>query len=181
MLRDRSGSLVVSKLVVHIPTSVTGTITLHHTWTGSINHSVRLLLSDAARVACAAGSMQLPRVRPSVRLSHPAAASLLLWARQPGDIDRLLHGRRSAAAAAPQHGAQQQMRECYVVRSELSMGPFCATRSNPYPTQPTTSGNIWTQPNTTNNGAYSLVKLTYFYTLLVNQASTYSCSSLIVH
>ena len=121
-----------------------------------------------------------PSVRPSVRLSHPAAESLLLWARQPGDIDRLLHGRRSAAAAAPQHGAQQQMRECYVVRSELSMGPFCATRSNPSSTQPTTSGNVWTQPNTTNNGAYSLVKLTYFYTLLVNQASTYSCSSLIV-
>ena len=37
--------------------------------------------------------------RPSVRLC----------ARQAGDIDRLLHGRRSAAAA-PQHGAQQQMR-----------------------------------------------------------------------
>jgi len=34
---------------------------------------------------------------------------LLLWARQPGDIDRLLHGRRSAAAA-PQHGTRQQTR-----------------------------------------------------------------------
>jgi len=36
-------------------------------------------------------------------LSHPAAAAaagLLLWARRPGDIDRLLHGRRSAANAA---------------------------------------------------------------------------------
>jgi len=52
-------------------------------------------------VVCEARSMQL-----SVRLSlsHPAAAAaaagLLLWARRPGDIDRLLHGRRSAANAA---------------------------------------------------------------------------------
>jgi len=44
-------------------------------------------------------------VRLSVRLSvrhiirplHATAAGLLLWARRPGDIDRLLHGRRSAA------------------------------------------------------------------------------------
>jgi len=36
----------------------------------------------------------------SIRLQHAAAAGLL----QPGDIDWLLHGRRSAAAA-PQHGA----------------------------------------------------------------------------
>jgi len=42
-------------------------------------------------------------VRPSVRLSHnsPAACTSLA-----GDIDRLLHGRRSAAAT-PLHGAQQ--------------------------------------------------------------------------
>jgi len=51
---------------------------------------------------------------------------------------------------------------------ELSMGPFCVTRSNPThqltdPTQPTTSGKIWTQPQKTNNGAYSLI-VTYFYT-----------------
>ena len=50
----------------------------------------------------------------------------------------------------------------------LSMGPFCVTRSNPThqltdPTQPTTSGNIWTRLNPTNNGAYSLVE-TYFWT-----------------
>jgi len=43
------------------------------------------------------------------RPPHAAAADLLLWARRPRDIDRLLHGRRSAAAA-PQHGAQQQKR-----------------------------------------------------------------------
>ena len=47
-------------------------------------------------------------VRPSVclsvcvviRLRHADAAGLLLWARRPADIDRLLHGRRSAAANA---------------------------------------------------------------------------------
>jgi len=53
-----------------------------------------------------------PSVRPSVcpiRPPHADAAGLLLWARRPGDIDRLLHSRRSAAAA-PQHGTQQQMR-----------------------------------------------------------------------
>jgi len=32
---------------------------------------------------------------------------LLLWAQQPGDIDRLMHSWWSAAA--PQHGMQQQM------------------------------------------------------------------------
>jgi len=43
--------------------------------------------------------MKLPCVRPSVRpsvcMSYPAAAAagLLLWARRPGDIGRLLHGR----------------------------------------------------------------------------------------
>ena len=52
--------------------------------------------------------------------------------------------------------------------SELSMGPFCVTRSNPThqlsdPTRRITSGKIWTQSNTTNNGAYSLV-VTYLYT-----------------
>jgi len=42
---------------------------------------------------------------------------LLLRARREEDIDRLLHGRRSAAAA-PQQGAQQQMRA--VSRSQLT-------------------------------------------------------------
>jgi len=37
------------------------------------------------------------------------AAGLLLWARQVGDIDRLLHGRRRSSTGPP-HGAQQQMR-----------------------------------------------------------------------
>ena len=64
--------------------------------------------------------MQPLGVRPSVRLSHPAAAGLLLWARRPGDIDRLLHGRRTAAATL-QHGAQQQMRPG-VPRRQLTSG-----------------------------------------------------------
>ena len=54
--------------------------------------------------------MKLPSVRPSVcpfdclsvcpsvclivRPPHAAAAGLLLWARRPGDSDRLLHQRR---------------------------------------------------------------------------------------
>jgi len=46
------------------------------------------------------------------RLAPRRAAGLLLWARRPGDIDRLLHGRRSAAAAAPQ---QTSCSECHVV------------------------------------------------------------------
>jgi len=56
--------------------------------------------------------MHLSEVRPIVRLSvclsvgcpvqplHAAAADLLLWARRPEDIDRLLHGRSAAAANA---------------------------------------------------------------------------------
>ena len=58
---------------------------------------------------------------------------------------------------------------CYC-RPELSMCPLCVTRSNPThqltdPTQPNLLqvAKICTQPNTTNNGAYSLV-VTYFYT-----------------
>jgi len=47
-------------------------------------------------------SVRLP-VRLSVpawaHSSKPVAAGLLLWARRAGDIDRLLHGQSSAAAA----------------------------------------------------------------------------------
>ena len=62
------------------------------------------LIIGTSSIVCGAGSVQLSGVRPSVRLfvclsvcpirpPHAAAASLLLWARQPVDIDRLLHGR----------------------------------------------------------------------------------------
>ena len=57
--------------------------------------------------------------------------------------------------------------------TELSIGPFYVTRSNPThqltdpiqpkPLQVEKFGPNPTQPNTTNNGAYSLV-VTYFYT-----------------
>ena len=39
-------------------------------------------------------------VRSIIRSPQAAAAGLLLWARRPGDIDRLPHGRRSAANAS---------------------------------------------------------------------------------
>ena len=49
---------------------------------------------------CRAGSMKLSSVRPSVLAPAAAAAGLLLWARPPGDIERLLHGQRPAANAS---------------------------------------------------------------------------------
>ena len=44
-----------------------------------------------------------PSVCPIIRPPHATAAGLLLWARWAGDIDRLLHGRRSAATASKCH------------------------------------------------------------------------------
>jgi len=74
---------------------------------------------------------------------------------------------RPQSSQRRRHVARVHLRQLVLaVDSELSMGPFCVTRSNPThqltdPTQPTTSGKIWTphptQTNTTNNGAYSLV------------------------
>jgi len=51
--------------------------------------------------------------------SKPAVAGLLLWARLAGDIDRLLHGRRSAAAAG-------ECGQCHVVsvRRKLNTDSF---------------------------------------------------------
>jgi len=45
--------------------------------------------------------------------------------------------------------------------AELSMGPFCVIRSNPAHHAPDWPNP--TEPNTTNNGTYSLV-VTYSYT-----------------
>ena len=74
---------------------------------------------------------------------------------------------RPQSSQRRRHVARVHLRQLVLaVDSQLSMGPFCVTRSNPThqltdPTQPTTSGKIWTphptQTNTTNNGAYSLV------------------------
>jgi len=63
--------------------------------------------------------------------------------------------------------------------ADLSTGPFCVTRSNP-----THQLADPTQPDTTNNGAYSLVETYFIYrtylVLLVNQAPTYPRSLLII-
>jgi len=68
-------------------------------------------LVGTASVVCGTGVTKRHGVRPSVRLSvhlavpawvhksKRAAGGLLLWARRAEDIDRLLHGRRSVAAA----------------------------------------------------------------------------------
>ena len=65
--------------------------------------------TGTARLTCGAESTKLSGVRPSVRPSvtlshlgppHAAAAGLLPWARWAGDVDRSLHGRRSAASAS---------------------------------------------------------------------------------
>jgi len=60
---------------------------------------------------CGAGSVKRYGVRPSVRLSvpawthssKPAAAGLLLWARQAGNIDRLLQQRRATGECGQCH------------------------------------------------------------------------------
>ena len=82
---------------------------------------------------------------------------------------------------------------CYS-RPELFVASLCVTRSNlthqltdptqPNPLQVQKFGLNPTRPNTTNNGAYSLV-VTYFYTqnlscILGSQAWNYSCSLLII-
>ena len=54
-----------------------------------------------------------------------------------------------------------QVSGCGADRPELSMGPFRVTQPNPL--QVEKFGPNPTQPNTANNGAYSLV-VTYFYT-----------------
>ena len=67
---------------------------------------------DTARTVCAAGSMKLSSVRlsvrpsvflfvrPIIRSARAVATGLLLRARLPGNIDRLLHGLRSATNAS---------------------------------------------------------------------------------
>jgi len=66
--------------------------------------AVLVIIVDTASIVCGAGSMKLSSVRlsvcPIIWPPHAAAAGLLHWARRPGDIDRLLHGRRPAANAS---------------------------------------------------------------------------------
>jgi len=60
------------------------------------------IIVDTAWVVHGAGLIKLSSIHPSVCPSHHSAtvAGLLLWARQPGDISRFLHGRCSAANAS---------------------------------------------------------------------------------
>ena len=94
------------------------------------------------------------------------------------------HFRRVAVLPVPagDHDRRERLRhgdastrrlKCLSGTAELSMGPFCVTQSNPIhqlidPTQPNPLqvekfGPNPTEPNTTNNRAYSLV-VTCFYT-----------------
>ena len=79
------------------------TMAWHHLLLHMLQYETLLTLL-AWSIVCGAGSMKLSSVflsiHPITRTPHAAAAGLLLWARQPGDIDQLLHGRRSAANAS---------------------------------------------------------------------------------
>jgi len=58
-----------------------------------------------------------------MRPPHATAAGLLLWARRPGDIDRLLRGRHSAAnagSATLSAGVEAEHRLVYSVKIQLS-------------------------------------------------------------
>jgi len=67
-------------------------------------------LFDTARMVCGAGSIKLSVVRPSVRLSHHSPAARLCggFAAERRADRRYRPTAATAAAAAPQHGAQQQ-------------------------------------------------------------------------
>jgi len=82
---------------------LTETDQMHH-WA---NSEILSGFADTACTVCAKGLRNgtvsvRPSVCPSYRLLQQRAAGLLLRARRTGDIDRLLHGRRSAAAAPQQ-------------------------------------------------------------------------------
>jgi len=56
--------------------------------------------------------------RPSdcpIRPLYAAAAGLLLWARQPGDIDRLLHGRSGQQQPRRSTARSSKCGQCNVV------------------------------------------------------------------
>ena len=97
--------------------------------------------------------MQLTGVRPSVcliRPPHAAAAGLLLWARRAGDVEWMLHGRRSAAAALQQRRAAVGCGQCHVVswRRQLNAELFLFSAFTVAPTDwPHYSGNYHNNNN----------------------------------
>ena len=79
-------------------------------------------------IVCGAGSMQLSDIHPSVcpiRLPHANAAGLLLWARRPGYIDKLLHGQQSVAAELP-HCKPRDVAKHRLVCCVYSRSYFCS-------------------------------------------------------
>ena len=56
------------------------------------------------RVYATVGRPSVPSVRP-IRSPYSAAAGLLLWARRPADVDRLLHGRAAERRASANGGS----------------------------------------------------------------------------
>ena len=71
-------------------------------------------------------------VRSIIRPPHAAAAGLLLWARRPADIDRFLHGRRSAANASNVTCSARKLNtqtcHCCIISSNLWVLFLCPRR-----------------------------------------------------
>jgi len=71
-------------------------------------------------------------VRSIIRPPHAAAAGLLLWARRPADIDRFLHGRRSAANASNVTCSARKLNtqtcHCRIISSNLWVLFLCPRR-----------------------------------------------------
>ena len=66
---------------------------------GRLYHACFVVLCDIACIVCHTGSMKLPSVCLSRHLAAARCCGRIAAVQWPGDIDRLLHGRRSAADA----------------------------------------------------------------------------------
>ena len=74
--------------------------------------STNVSVSSADSKAQLTSWLMQPSVCP-IRPPHAAAAGLLLWTRRPGDIDRLLHGRRAGGQQQPRRSSK--CGQCHVV------------------------------------------------------------------